>query len=242
MTGLFSCTNDKIYVQHISLDKAVPCGASLTTSTSHQDLWEDSLTLNTEYTFFTRGRVEYKEGVFYIYLDLCLDYLPAIEAILAAFKIDGEPWVIHYDEHCQCAACVARVNGEVVFDSATREVFDTDGALDVLRPAQYPAFEVAMQQAFIRIYKRPETQIQLNPNGHIELICQGELLDNGLSKAEQQATELAYKAALAKVLGKKLVLFRPTECMDEPTAFRARRFIDALPREQVIISAPFGGY
>lgn len=78
----------------------------------------------------------------------------------------------------------------------------------MLLPSQYSAFEEAMQQAFGQIYKCAQTHIQVGGNGRIQLTCCGVQLDTALAKSEEQATELAYRATLAKVLDKKLVLFR----------------------------------
>ncbi|MDL2325121.1 hypothetical protein LJC61_08285 [Ruminococcaceae bacterium OttesenSCG-928-A16] len=245
MIGPFFCIENKIYAYRVPLHKAEPYGACLTTSVSHLDFWDSELTTHFsehEYESFPRGRVVYKDGIFFVYLDHCLDYLPAIEAILTTFEISAEPWHIDYDEHYQCAACMARENGEVVFDSALRTEFNKDGALDMLHPSQYGTFENALQRIFAQIYKRPDTQIRIDENNCIQITCGGAPLRFGLSMAEEQATELAYKAALAQILGKKLVLFRPTARMDRPTAANARRFVEGLPKDQVIISSPFGGY
>lgn len=245
MIGPFFCIKDKIYAHLVSLSEAEPYGSCLTTSVSHLDFWDDDLAHkhpNFEYEYFPRGRVVYREGMYIIYMDHCLDLLPAIEAILTTFEISGEPWHIDYDEHYQCTACMARHDGEIVFDSAQHITFNKEGALDMLHPSQYGAFENTMQTIFVQICKRPYTYPRVDKDGCIQIICAGATLRFGLSMAEEQATEMAYKVALAKILEKKLVLFRPTAWMDTPTAINARHFIENLPKDRVIISAPFGGY
>lgn len=243
MVGPFFCIEDKIYAHLVPLTEAESYGACLTTSVSHLDFWDKSLAHNfpgVEYDFFPRGRVVYKQGLFILYVDCCLDYLPAIEAILSAFMVGGEhAWTIDYDEHYQCAACAARANGEVVFDSAVREIFKTGRALEALQSSQYLAFEMAMQQAHDQIYRHMDMQIRVSVNGHIQFMRQGAPYYIEFSKPEQQVAELTYKAALAKVLDKRLVVFRPAAYIHPPTYFKVHKFLESLPREQVIISAPF---
>ncbi len=242
--GPFFCINNQIIAHCIPLADAEPYGACKTTSVSHLDFWDASLAVRFpahEYEDFPRGRVVYRQGAYWIYFDRCLDTLPAIEAICAAFCIPGN-WATFYDEHYQCPACRARANGAIVFDSAVRKTFRSPDALCMLHKPQYPAFGAALKNAFNQICKPHKgLDMRVGDAGDIQVTWKetGEEVTCGLSYAEEHAAELAYKAALAEVMEQPLALFFSAEWLDEEAAQRARAFIEGIPEERKILSEPF---
>lgn len=109
MIGLFFYVRGRLIPYRIAPEQAEVYGDFLTSSISHDAVWQKGIgaDIPVDFDCFPRGRVVYntREQNYMVYIDSCLNTPEHIAEIIQGFGLADCSYAIGFDQHYQCHQC-----------------------------------------------------------------------------------------------------------------------------------------